>query len=215
MHATPSEMLEPVVLGTANRKKAIELADLAAPWGLPVRSLADYPAALAVDESGATFEENARLKATRQAAHLGRWVLADDSGLGVDALGGAPGVISARYAGPGASDEANRRKLLAELAKVEPARRTAHFACHLALADPQGALRATAVGRCQGRIRNEESGSGGFGYDPLFEIVEYHRTFGELSMAVKSVLSHRARAVWAIGPQIRAIIAAGEFRARG
>ena len=215
MHAESSASLEPLVLGTANRKKAAELADLVAAWDLPIRSLVDSPTALDVTESGSSFEENARLKATRQAEHLGRWVLADDSGLAVDALGGAPGVFSARYAGAAASDEANRRKLLAELSGVEPARRTAHFVCCLALADPQGAPRATSVGRCTGRIRLAEAGSGGFGYDPLFEIVEYHRTFGELSMAVKSVLSHRARAVYAIDPQIRALIAAGEFRARG
>ncbi len=139
MHAESSASLEPLVLGTANRKKAAELADLVAAWDLPIRSLVDSPTALDVTESGSSFEENARLKATRQAEHLGRWVLADDSGLAVDALGGAPGVFSARYAGAAASDEANRRKLLAELSGVEPARRTAHFVCCLALADPQGA----------------------------------------------------------------------------
>jgi XTP/dITP diphosphohydrolase len=191
-----------LVLGTGNRKKAGEIIDLLAPLGLELRTLADFADALDVDESGTTFAENAAIKATQQARHLRQWVLADDSGLIVDALGGQPGVYSARYAGPTATDADNRQKLLAELKGVEPARRTAQFACHLVLADPTGAIRAEAVGKCRGRIRDTEAGSGGFGYDPLFEIVEYHRTFGELSAAVKSVLSHRARAVYALRPQL-------------
>jgi len=200
-----------LVFGTGNRKKAAELADLAAPLGLKLFTLADFPAPLAVDETGASFADNAALKASQQAIHLRRWVLGDDSGLVVDALRGAPGVFSARYAGPTATDADNRQKLLAELAGVPTARRTAHFVCHLALSDPSGVIRATSAARCQGRIRETESGSGGFGYDPLFEIVEYHRTFGELSPQVKSVLSHRARAMFAILPALEALLAAGEW----
>jgi XTP/dITP diphosphohydrolase len=200
-----------LVFGTGNRKKAAELADLAAPLGLKLFTLADFPAPLAVDETGASFADNAALKASQQAIHLRRWVLGDDSGLVVDALRGAPGVFSARYAGPTATDADNRQKLLAELAGVPTARRTAHFVCHLALADPTGAIRAIRAAHCQGRIRETESGSGGFGYDPLFEIVEYHRTFGELSPQVKSVLSHRARAMFAILPALEALLAAGEW----
>ena len=105
-----------LVFGTGNRKKAGELVDLLAPWGIELKTLADFEAPLEVDESGQTFAENARLKATQQAKHLKQWVLADDSGLAVDALGGAPGVYSARYAGPSATDADNCRKLLAELA---------------------------------------------------------------------------------------------------
>ncbi len=202
-----------LVFGTGNRKKAAELAVLAAPLGLTLGTLADFPAPLEIDETGASFAENAALKASRQAAHLGRWVLGDDSGLAVDALDGGPGIFSARYAGPSATDADNRRKLLAALAGIPTAKRSAHFVCHLALADPRGTIRAISTARCQGRIRETESGTGGFGYDPLFEIVEYHRTFGELSPEVKAVLSHRARAMFAILPAIQALLAGGEWNA--
>jgi XTP/dITP diphosphohydrolase len=185
----------PLVIGTANRKKGVELAELLAPLGLAVRTLADFPEAIEVDESGGTFAANAALKASEYSKRLGQWVLADDSGLAVDALGGQPGVLSARYAGSAASDDDNNRKLLAELAGVPPERRTAQYVCHATLADPTGAVRAEAEDYCHGRILLADRGTGGFGYDPLFEIVEYHRTFGELSPAVKACLSHRARAV--------------------
>jgi len=204
-----------LVFGTGNRKKAAELADLLEACGLELKTLADFSAPLAVDEDGGSFAENAALKATLQAAQLGCWVLGDDSGLAVDALGGAPGIFSARFAGPEATDAENRQKLLQQLAAVEPARRTAQFVCHLALADPSGTLRAESTGRCRGQIRLEASGAGGFGYDPLFEIVEYHRTFGELSPTVKTCLSHRARAMRALLPQIEALIDAGEWGMHG
>jgi len=204
-----------LVFGTGNRKKAAELVELLESLKLRTQLLSDFPNALEVEENGTSFAENAALKAAQQAAHLGQWVLGDDSGLVVEALGGKPGIFSARFAGPGATDEDNRRKLLKELAGVEPARRTAHFVCELALADPSGTVRARASGRCQGRIRLEPSGGGGFGYDPLFEIVEYHRTFGELSAAVKGVLSHRARAMTAILPQIETLVRSGEWDQRG
>lgn len=195
-----------LVFGTGNRKKAAELVDLLAPAGIQLKTLADFPAPLEVAETGATFADNARLKAAEQAKHLGAWVLADDSGLAVDALGGRPGVHSARYAGQQATDADNRRKLLEELAGVPLERRTAHFVCHLALAGPTGAIRAEATGRCHGLIRTAEAGSGGFGYDPLFEIREYHRTFGELGPATKAVLSHRARAMHAILPELTRLL---------
>ncbi len=212
---TTSILLRPtLVFGTGNRKKAGELADLLAHLGIELKTLADFEAPLDVDESGQTFAENARLKATQQAKHLKHWVLADDSGLVVNALSGAPGVYSARYAGPSATDADNRRKLLAELTDKDPAQRSAHFVCHLVLADPTGAVRAEATGKCHGRVRTEESGIGGFGYDPLFEIVEYHRTFGELSTVTKSVLSHRARAMYAILPDlVRLLLSEGGARA--
>lgn len=204
-----------LVLGTANRKKAAELIDLAGAWPLEIVTLADLDNPLDVDETATTFAENAALKASQQAAHLNRWVLGDDSGLVVAALDGAPGVYSARYAGVGAGDAANRAKLLEALAGIEPARRGAYFVCHLALADPTGTIRATSEGRSHGRIRSAESGSGGFGYDPLFEVLEYHRTFGELSAAVKGCLSHRARAMYQIGQQIAELIDSGKWDALG
>lgn len=191
-----------LVLGTHNRKKLGELADLLLPFGFELRSLADYADALAVDETGSTFAENAALKATQQAKHLKAWVLGEDSGLVVDALGGEPGVLSARFSGPGATDESNNRLLLERLADVPIERRTAHYVCHATLSDPAGGVQAECQGACHGRLRFQEAGSGGFGYDPLFEIVEYHRTFGELGPAVKAALSHRARAIRALVPRL-------------
>lgn len=115
-------------------------------------------------------------------------------------LNGAPGVYSARYSGDGATDATNNEKLLAALSAISQEKRTACYVCHAVLADPQGEVRAESTGRCGGRIRFAPAGGGGFGYDPLFEVVEYHRTFGELSPAVKSALSHRARAIRQLVP---------------
>ena len=200
-----------LVVGTANRKKGLELTELVAPLGLELRTLADYPTAIAVVESGDTFAANAALKASEQARHLGHWVLADDSGLAVDALGGRPGVFSARYAGEAATDEENNRRLLADLADVPLERRTAHYVCHATLAEPTGAIRAEAEDYCHGRILFADEGSGGFGYDPLFEIVDYHRTFGQLSPAVKACLSHRARAMRKLLPIFQHLLATGQW----
>jgi len=203
-----------LVLGTANRKKGQELAELFGPAGLEIHTLADFPQAIRVEESGDTLAANARLKATLQARHLGRWVLADDSGLMVDALGGAPGVLSARYAGPGATDDSNNRRLLQELERVAPEKRTARFVCRMALADPAGAVRAESEGACRGRILFEPRGARGFGYDPLFEIAEYHRSFGQLSAAVKACLSHRARAARLLLPTLIALADSGQLTRR-
>jgi XTP/dITP diphosphohydrolase len=191
-----------LVLGTHNRKKGQELIDLLAPLGFECKTLADFPDAVEVDESGTTFAENARLKACEQARHLGRWVLGEDSGLSVDALAGAPGVYSARFSGPGATDESNNRLLIDKLGHLPIEKRAAHYVSHAVLADPRGKVRGESSGRCDGRIRFEPAGSGGFGYDPYFEIVEYHRTFAELGNIVKSALSHRARAIRALVPQM-------------
>jgi XTP/dITP diphosphohydrolase len=183
-----------LVLGTYNRKKRAELAALLAPLGIELRSLADYPNAMVVPENGVTFAENAQQKACQQAEHLNEWVIGEDSGLCVDALGGAPGVYSARYAGADATDDKNNQKLVDQLRDVPLERRAAHYVCHMALSDPTGAMRISVEDICRGRIAFEPRGSAGFGYDPLFEVVEYHRTFGELGEAVKAALSHRARA---------------------
>jgi XTP/dITP diphosphohydrolase len=200
-----------LVLGTRNRKKAGELIDLLAPVGLAIKTLADFPNSLEIDETGDSFAANATLKAVTQARHLGAWLLGEDSGLVVDALGGAPGVYSARYSGPQATDDANNRRLLADLAETPLERRTAHYECHLVLADPRGAIRAQSAGMCRGRIRFEPAGSAGFGYDPLFEVIEYHHTFGELGKGVKSVLSHRARGVELLLPRIMELLDLGEW----
>jgi XTP/dITP diphosphohydrolase len=194
-------MSDPVlVLGTRNGKKGAELAELLAPLGIGVVTLDEFPEAIDVAEVGDTFAANAALKATQQAAHLRRWVLADDSGLVVDALSGEPGVYSARFAGPNAGDDDNNRLLLQRLNNTPLEKRSAHYVCHVTLADPQGAVRAESHAECHGRIRFKPDGSNGFGYDPLFEVIEYHRTFGELGPHVKRAISHRARAMREILP---------------
>lgn len=194
--------VSPLVIGTRNRKKGEELAELLAPLGFDVVTVADVPNAMDVVEDGDTFAANAVLKATQQAKHLGRWVLADDSGLEVDALRGAPGVYSARFAGADATDYENNRRLLDELGDTPLDKRTAWYVCHVAVADPTGAIRAESHDVCDGRIRFEPAGTNGFGYDPLFEVVEYHRTFGELGPLVKRAISHRSRALRAILPKL-------------
>jgi XTP/dITP diphosphohydrolase len=191
-----------LVLGTSNFDKGRELAELVAPHGFRIQTLTDVADPLDVVEDGESFADNARAKAIRQARHLGRWVLADDSGLEVDALGGAPGVYSARYAGPNATNQMNYDKLLAELGDTPWEKRSARYYCHVSLADPGGTIRAESSAICRGRIRFEPAGTNGFGYDPLFEIVELHRTFGQLGPRVKAALSHRARALRAIVPRL-------------
>jgi XTP/dITP diphosphohydrolase len=208
-----------VVLGTRNRKKGRELAELIAPgWEsssvlsrLAVRTLDDFPGAPEVVEDAPTFAGNARKKAGETARAIGRWVVADDSGLAVDALGGAPGVLSARFAGEHGDDEANNRKVLDALANVPDDRRGAAFVCTLALADPSGTIRVETEAACRGRIIHAPRGPNGFGYDPLFLIPEYHKTFGELSPLVKHQLSHRARAFARLRPAIERLIVTGEL----
>jgi XTP/dITP diphosphohydrolase len=208
-----------IVLGTRNRKKGREIALLIAPpWEhhprlarLAARTLDEWPDLPEVVEDEPTFAGNARKKASETARALGLWTVADDSGLAVDALGGAPGVLSARYAGGHGDDEANNRLVLANMAEVPDDRRAAAFVCTLALADPTGAIRLEAEGQCRGRLTREPRGAGGFGYDPLFLIPEYHRTFGELSPLVKSQLSHRARAFAKLRAGLDRLIATGAF----
>jgi len=199
-----------LVIGTTNAAKGRELEELLAPYGFIVQTLRDFPTALAVEEDGDTFAANARKKAIEQAVHLRAWVLADDSGLEVKALDGRPGIFSARYAGESATDAANNEKLLEELGDLPPERRAARYFCHVALADPRGEVRAESDGICTGRITRAARGANGFGYDPLFELVEYHRTFGELGPHVKAALSHRARALRGIAPKLAALTAVWE-----
>jgi len=193
---------EPLVLGTTNAGKLRELAALLTPLGIPCCSLAGFSAAVDVEETGSSFAENAALKAAQQARALGRWVLAEDSGLVVDALGGEPGIYSARFSGADATDARNNALLLERLAAHPAAARTAHYACHAALSDPAGNIAAISSGVCGGVIAHSPQGTSGFGYDPLFIVPEYQRTFGELTPVVKAVISHRARAMRAIIPAI-------------
>lgn len=196
-----------LVLGTTNAGKLREIVALLAPLGIECRSLAGLPA-VQVEETGETFADNAALKAAAQARAIDAWVLAEDSGLVVPALGGAPGVRSARFSGPlppgstATIDDRNNALLLERLADRGGRDRAAHYACHAALADPAGTIVATSSGTCGGTIATAPRGGGGFGYDPLFIVTEYHRTFGEIPPAVKAVISHRGRALRTIIPAI-------------
>lgn len=182
-----------LLIATKNAHKTTEIAAMLGP-GWPVEDLTAHPAIPAPDETGATFEENAAIKALAAAALFPGLVLADDSGLEVDALGGAPGVRSARYAGPGADDAANRARLRREL-NVFPS--PARFRCVLVLARG-GEVLATCHGTVEGSIIGTERGAGGFGYDALFVPDGHGQTFAELPASVKNALSHRARALAAM-----------------
>src|SRR6516165_12722453 len=165
-----------LVVGSRNRKKLGEIVEILGDLGLDLRDLSGWPNTPEVVEDGDTFEANARKKATELARHLHHWVLGEDSGLVVPGLNGRPGVYSARYAGRQGDDEANNDRLLAELAPLPADRRSAYYVCTAALADPSGEVKAVTEGRCHGVIVKEHRGEGGFGYDPLFLVREYHKT---------------------------------------
>jgi XTP/dITP diphosphohydrolase len=204
--------MRPLVFATRNPGKLVELRQLLP--GIAVLGIDEAAARLSraipeVDEDADTFAGNAAKKAREVARATGFPALADDSGLEVDALGGAPGVWSARYAGPGAGDAANNAKLLEALREVPTARRTARFRSVLALADVAGPLRdavITADGACEGIVLEAPRGTGGFGYDPLFLVPELGQTFAELGVGTKGELSHRARAMQAIKPRLLAYL---------
>jgi XTP/dITP diphosphohydrolase len=181
-----------IVIATRNRHKVSELAALLGAQGLELVCAADLPGAPEVDEDGDTFEANAAKKAIALARFSGGWALADDSGLEVDALGGAPGVQSARYAGPAARDKDNLHKLLTMMRGVTD--RRARFRCVLALSGPDGNCR-TVAGSCEGVILEAARGTGGFGYDPVFVPDGHTLTFAELPADAKNAISHRGRAL--------------------
>ncbi|MEW6250251.1 MAG: XTP/dITP diphosphatase [Planctomycetota bacterium] len=186
-----------ILVATRNSGKLREIREIAV--GLPVVwcSLAEYPAVPDIAETGATFAENARLKALHAAGATGLLALADDSGLEVAALGGAPGVHSARYAGEPRDDAANNRKLIADLAGVPSAQRTARFRCVMALARG-GEILFETTGTIEGLIVDVPRGTNGFGYDPHFLIPELGRTAAELPPAEKNARSHRGQALRAM-----------------
>jgi XTP/dITP diphosphohydrolase len=204
--------MRPLVFATRNPGKVVELRQLLP--GLAVVGIDEAAVRLGreipeVDEDADTFTGNAVKKAFEVSRTTGFPALADDSGLEVDALGGAPGVWSARYAGPGADDAANNARLLVALQGVPAERRTARFRSVLALADVAGPLRdavITAEGACEGIVLDAPRGTGGFGYDPLFLVPELGQTFAELGVGTKGELSHRARAMAAIKPQLLAYL---------
>ena len=184
-----------LLLGTRNAGKVREIETILGdvPWRL--RSLNEFENVGIAAETAPTYAENAIAKAQFYARAAGLNALADDSGLEVEALGGAPGVYSARYAGEGASDADRRSLLLSELAQQTSENRNARFVCVVAIATPDGALLSTAEGICEGRMIFEERGTNGFGYDPLFVPKGFEQTFAELTDSIKNQISHRARAL--------------------
>jgi XTP/dITP diphosphohydrolase len=190
-----------LVLATGNAGKLREMRAILSPWHVEVSPLSDFTSA-AADETGLSFVENAILKARFAAEASGLPAIADDSGLEVDALHGAPGIYSARYAGEPADDDANNRKLLRELENVADAERTARYRCAMAyLRWPQDPAPIVCQARWDGRIGRAPRGSGGFGYDPLFIVEGSSRTAAEFDPAEKNRVSHR-------GLALRALVAA-------
>jgi len=194
----PTESIRELVIATGNAGKLAELQALLAPAGIRVRAQSEF-AVRPIAETGASFVENAILKARHASVCSGLPALADDSGLVVDALGGKPGVHSARYAGEGASDAANNRKLLAALRDAPTSQRGARFHCVLALLrHPADPVPLICGGAWEGRIAAAGAGAGGFGYDPLFVPVGESVTAAELPRETKNRLSHRAQALAAL-----------------
>ena len=185
---------EKLVLATKNQGKKKEMQALLAGSGVELVSLLEYPQLTLPAETGTTFTANAKIKARFVVEATGHWALSDDSGLVVDALAGAPGVHSARYAGPQASDADNNRKLLAALVGLPREQRQAAFHCAMALCEPSGDCRLFQ-GRLVGQILEEPRGCGGFGYDPLFLVPEYGQTLAELPLEIKNRISHRGNAL--------------------
>ncbi len=194
-----------IVLASGNKGKLAEFAELFRGTDFSFKLMSDFPEVSLPEETGHTFEANALLKATAVSTATGHIALADDSGLEVGALGGAPGVYSARYSGEGASDEENNEKLLEAMAGLPVKERLAAFVCVIAVAAPAG-WTLTASGRCEGRIVTERKGIGGFGYDPLFYVEKYACTMAELSHDKKNGISHRGEAVRQIREQLPAFL---------
>ncbi|WP_019908874.1 XTP/dITP diphosphatase [Paenibacillus sp. HW567] len=191
-----------LIVATKNKGKVREFQHAFAPLGLEVKSMFDYPELPDVVEDGDTFAANALKKSKAVGDALGLPVLADDSGLCVDALDGRPGVYSARYAGEDADDKENNLKLLSELEKLkqgedtdQPLLSTARFVCVLSLYDPATGKELAAEGTVEGWITSEQAGGGGFGYDPLFYLPEFRQTMAELTLEEKQAISHRGMAL--------------------
>jgi XTP/dITP diphosphohydrolase len=184
-----------LLVATNNTGKIKELNELLADLPISLFGLKHFENTLEPEETGATFTENAILKANSYARQTGFWALSDDSGLEVEALNGAPGVFSARYAGVNATDRERIVKLLDELAVSGDKSRRARFVCAMAIADETGEIKFLAEGICDGKIAFNPRGANGFGYDPIFVPDGYEQTFGELSSAIKGKISHRARAI--------------------
>jgi XTP/dITP diphosphohydrolase len=184
-----------LLVATQNAGKLQELQELLVDLPFELCGLGSLPGVLEVQETGESFIENASLKAAGYATQVRLLTLADDSGLAVDALGGAPGVFSARYAGEGASDAERTNKLLAELSRLKEPKRSARFVSAVAIASSEGEILNVSLGSCDGHLAFAPRGSEGFGYDPIFIPVGYEQTFAELKPEIKNQISHRARAL--------------------
>lgn len=183
-----------LVIASTNMHKVRELREMFKVFpNIDLLSLRDFPSYVCPQETGNTFEDNAIIKASAAATKLGKWVVAEDSGLTVPSLKGAPGIFSARYAGEGATDLENRRKLLSEMAHLSDEDRNAYYECCIALASPE-CLKKTCSGICEGAIAMQEKGGNGFGYDPLFIKHGYNKSFAEVGDLVKNKISHRRKA---------------------
>ncbi|WP_212973180.1 XTP/dITP diphosphatase [Bacillus sp. J14TS2] len=191
--------MKKVMIATKNRGKAAEFETLFSRYGIEVRTLLDVESHPDIEETGNTFEENARIKAETLSNELNGMVLADDSGLIVDELDGAPGIYSARYAGEEKNDEANIDKLLYEMKDVPDNKRTARFYCALALAIP-GEETVFVSGKCEGKILTERHGMNGFGYDPVFFAITAGKSMAELTSEEKNQISHRSEALRNLEP---------------
>ena len=181
-----------LVIATKNQGKLREIKGLLSEFDVNVTSLADYPDAPEIIEDGDSFAANALIKAKVIGEYTGKLVMGEDSGLEVDYLDGAPGIYSARFSGPDATDEKNNAKLIESLAGVPHVKRTARYQCYAAIVD--GAKKIAVLGNsCEGIITDEPRGENGFGYDPYFLIEQYDKTFGELDPSIKAQISHRAK----------------------
>jgi len=194
-----------LVIASRNLHKIREFRNMLKPFkAIDVLSLLNFPAYVALPEEGGSFQEIAVSKAEHAAAELKKWILADDSGLVVPALGGDPGVRSRRYAGDEASDAENRKKLLMALQGMSDLQRSAYYECCLVLVSPEG-VKKTVTGTCEGYILDEERGRNGFGYDSLFVKNEYDKTFAELPEGTKNRISHRCKALDRLTPLLESI----------
>jgi XTP/dITP diphosphohydrolase len=183
-----------LVIATTNQGKLREIKELLQDLPIDVTSLKDYPEAPEIIEDGKTFRANAEKKALTIAKFTGKLTMGEDSGLEVDALNGAPGIYSARFSGEGANDKKNNLKLLRSLRGIPMPERKANYHCCAVLAS-NGKVETVAHGRCDGLIAERSRGENGFGYDPLFFLPQYNKTFGELEPAIKAKISHRAKAL--------------------
>ena len=187
--------MKEIILATGNKHKVVEIKDILKDLSVTIKPMTDFEKYPEVVEDGQTLQDNAIKKATEVAKYFNCWAVADDTGLEVNYLNGAPGVYSSRYAGENCSYADNNNKLLKALNGVQMENRQAQFRCVIALSDPQGNVKILAEGKIKGYIAESLSGTTGFGYDPLFYVPKYEQTFAELGEEIKNQISHRAMAL--------------------